>query len=128
MTRDLRKELEAFSGETRREWRPKGGDVIAGTLLAYDQGDTKWGKCRIAVLREEPTGELREVWLGHKVLSEEFNREHPEVGERLAIKCLGDRQSENGRHYNLYKLLVDREDGQESGGASTEVPEDDIPF
>ena len=124
MVRDLRKELEMIGDEPSRTWHPEVGDVIVGRLVTYDQGSTKFGECRIAVLQEEPTDELCEVWLGHAVLKNEFERQQPTVGERVGIRRLAD--SDKG--YKRYKLLIDREVLQESESHSTNSTEEEIPF
>ena len=115
--RDLRKELDALGDQATNQWRPEVGDVIVGKIVAYDQGPTRYGECQIAVLQEEPTNEHCEVWLGHMVLKNWFARVKPTVGERVAIKRLGD--SDKG--YKRYNLLIDREELQDS-------EKDEIPF
>ena len=124
MARDLRKELEMIGDEPSNTWHPEVGDVIVGRLVTYDQGSTKFGECRIAVLQEEPADGLCEVWLGHAVLKNEFERQQPRVGERVGIKRLAD--SDKG--YKRYKLLIDREELQKSESDSTDATGEEIPF
>jgi hypothetical protein len=66
--RDLRGELEDFTGEYPRSWIAKVGDVVVGRVERYSEGSTPYGRCPSVVVADEITGELMSIWLMHTVL------------------------------------------------------------
>jgi hypothetical protein len=110
--RDLRGELEDFTGEYPRSWIAKVGDVVVGRVERYSEGSTPYGRCPIVVVADEITGELMSIWLMHTVLRNEFSEQKPKPGERVGIKRLPD--SERG--YKKFALRVDR-------GPTADVPD-----
>ena len=75
--RDLRGELEDFTGEYPRSWIAKVGDVVVGRVERYSEGSTPYGRCPIVVVADEITGELMSIWLMHTVLRNEFSEQKP---------------------------------------------------
>ena len=55
--RDLRQELENYSGEFPQSWRSRPGSVVVGRLLRYNRGFSAYGERWIAVLDDDETGE-----------------------------------------------------------------------
>lgn len=100
---------EEADRETPESWVPEqAGEQIAGELVRYERGTTAYGERIIAVLRTRQ-GRERSVWLLHAVLRGEFARLRPRPGERLLVRYLGRKKSDNGTEYAAYKLVVDRE-------------------
>lgn len=105
--RDLHHELETWSDEPARAWKPEVGDVLVGELVAYRQGQGAYGPAWVAHVREEGSGELRACWLFHAVLLDEFRRLRPKPGERVGIRRLED-GGKVGARYRRFALVVDR--------------------
>jgi len=110
---DLEDELERERREKEwaETWEPDGsGDMLIGTLEAYDEATTDYGTYTVAHIRDEE-GVLRGLWLMHSVLQDEWKEAAPEVGERVGVQYLGQRSGEN--------LKVDRteDEPQESNTA-----------
>ncbi len=136
--RDLRTELENFDGEFPESWILKVGEILVCTFIRYEPGYTSYGPCKIAVVRDEESGEERSVWLLHAVLRREFARQRPKPGDRLGIKRLSD---DGDKRYKRYALRVDRKGGdapdfeefEKPGDADVDqedgpVNDDDLPF
>jgi len=105
--RDLAHELETWSDEPARAWKPEPGEVLVGELLAYRQGQGAYGPAWVAHVREEGSGELRAVWLFHAVALDEFRRLRPKPGERVGLRLLED-GGKAGARYRRFALVVDR--------------------
>lgn len=118
--RDLRGELARDDGTYPPSWRPNPGAIISGTLIRYSSATTAYGRATIAVIEDEASGERISVWLIHTVLKNEFQKQRPEPGERLAIKYFGVVDAAN---YHRYKLLVDRPDEVPDFGSSATTDE-----
>lgn len=111
-SRDLARELETWSDEPARAWKPEVGDVLVGELVAYRQGQGAYGPAWVAHVREEGSGELRACWLFHAVLLDEFRRLRPKPGERVGLRRLED-GGKAGSRYRRFALVVDRPVGAE---------------
>jgi hypothetical protein len=118
---DLKDELE----QERREkewaetWKPDGpGDMLIGTLQAYDEATTDFGTYRVAHIRDEE-GVLRGLWLMHSVLQDEWEEADPGVGERVGVQYLGQRSGDT-YDYHMWTVKVDRPED-----APQETAEDD---
>lgn len=112
MTHNMSERLDDYPDLVPESWKPKPGDKIAGELVRYDQGQSPFGPCWLAVLRVEATkdhGEyLAAVWLSHKVLMERFKALRPKVGEHVGIKRLSDAVDDDGAtRYARYAVLID---------------------
>jgi len=104
--RDLRAELDQFTGVYPQAWTPSEGDVLIGTVKCYGQGQNQYGPVRICTVEQEEGG-LVSVWLSSTVLLSLFRQQKPKVGERIGIKYAG-KHPEKG--YKMYTLIVDRGD------------------
>jgi len=118
---DLKDELE----QERREkewaetWEPGGpGDMLIGTLEAYDEATTDYGEYTVAHIRDEE-GVLRGLWLMHSVLQDEWKEAAPEVGERVGVQYLGQRDGEQFS-YHMWTVKVDRSDATATEDAPQE--------
>jgi hypothetical protein len=114
--RDLYRELNESSDALRESWKPNPGDLIAGTVQGYETAEGKFGPVTLLILAEEdesgkPTGSEVTVWLAHKVLWDEVRKLKPRIGERIGIRRLEDNATKG---YARYRVIVDREDGQDS--------------
>ena len=134
--RNLEDELERGGDQEHpAPWMADVGDWFVGVFVGYERGFTRHGARFIAVAEDEKTGELVSLWLNWKVLQERFKEHRPRPGERFGVKRLPD--SEKG--YRRFKLLVDRQDGDEPDFFSTDESRhigptpstpsaDDVPF
>ena len=84
------------------------GNEISGTVVRLEMGETPYGKCPIVVI-DTGNGTLRSVWLTHKALRGAVTRVRPQVGDGIAIRCLGERESGTGRTYTDYSAATDRD-------------------
>lgn len=86
-------------------WRPEAGDVLVGRFEKLDSGETKYGECEIAHVRDE-TGELMAVWLFHKVLRTEWDEAGPEPGDEVGVIYHGQR---DGADFSYHNYSVQKE-------------------
>jgi len=130
--RDLRAELEGWQDERPRAWVADVGQVLVGELVRYSRGEGQYGPAHIAQVREEKTGELRAVWLLHRVLLDEFKRLRPKPGERLGIRRLEDGGENSKRPYRRFALVLDRDGDDlpdfELLDQALDVPDEEMPF
>ena len=116
-------------------WKPVPGEVLVGTVEAYDIATGKYGDSKVCVVRDPAEGSLVAVYLSSTVLLGEFTKLRPKIGERVGIRYLGKADGENA--YHRYKVVVDRElNVDEFFGVtpashaplSTVAGEDDVPL
>ena len=90
-------------------WQPEQpDDEIVGVLTKVTmQAPTSYGPAPVIEL-ETPIGTRYSVWLFHTVLRRAFEREAPELGERVLIRWLGKKRPEGGNEYDDYRVVVDR--------------------
>lgn len=118
---DLKDELEQErrKKEWAETWTPDSpGDMLIGTLEAYDQATTDFGEYTVAHIRDEK-GVLRGLWLMHSVLQGEWDEADPGVGERVGVQYLGKRDGKDFS-YHMWTVKVDRPDEQ----AEDETPQE----
>ena len=111
---DLKDELrqERREKEWAETWKPEAaGDMLIGTLEAYDEATTDFGTYTVAHIRDEE-GVLRGLWLMHSVLQDEWKEAAPEVGERVGVQYLGQR-SGSDFDYHMWTVKVDRSETAE---------------
>ncbi len=117
--------------------------VIAGRLVAIEQGETEYGTAKIAIL-EQRDGTERAVWILQQVLRNEFARWQPQIGEFVAIGYHGLQSNPEGHDFHLFRVAVDRSSQEfdwstvvdqvapDANGSSEPAPKpaqsDDIPF
>lgn len=112
-------------------WDPEApGEIIAGKVLEYAQGDSPYGPCHVVILdmqrrqlggRKAAHPARLAVWLSKEVLVREFKQQRPQLGELIAIKYVGPPDQETA--YHQYKLLVDRAGQTELQPLGGEEPE-----
>lgn len=89
-------------------WRPEEGEKIIGTVVEYGVGPTDYGERDTVVVRLAD-GTEKTVWLLHDVLINQFKREKPQPGERIAVKYVGQKTNPTSqRRYKDYRLMVER--------------------
>lgn len=105
-------------------WKPAPGEILVGTVEAYDTWEGKYGPVKVVVLRDDAEGNLVSVYLGATVLYEEFRKLRPRPGETVGIRYLG---KDEDRGYHKYKVMVERETDVEAffGMTRTATPRDD---
>lgn len=104
---DMRKRLGDIPDNPPESWIPEIGDSIAGVVVEYSKGETRFGRHPIVTI-EDDQGELHAIWLMHKILYDEFQDQRPRPGERIGIRRMSD-GGQGSNTYRRYRLIVDRE-------------------
>ena len=95
-------------------WEPAVGEILAGVVLDYSEGESPYGKCHVVVVDVQArrlNGKTIEhpkrfaVWLSKAVLLKEFQRVRPGIGQVIAIKYVSEPNT--GCAYHQYKVLAD---------------------
>jgi len=102
---DLLAKLDSAPSGPGNDWSPEPGDTVIGTVRRFEHPKTKTGDrfLPIVVLEVEATEgteELR-VPVKHKILAAELLDAKVQVGDRVAIRYLGQPE---GKNYYLYRL------------------------
>lgn len=93
-------------------WRPKDGETLVGELTSIGERDAGRGCYPVLTIRQDDGEELA-AHCFHTVLAGELAKLAPEVGERLAIRYLGEVQKrDGGGRYHSYRVAVDRDPAQ----------------
>lgn len=128
--RDLREELEEFSGEYAPSWQLEEGAIVVGKITGYSQTQTAYGEAWVCTIEEESQGPLS-IWLTAKVLIDQFKKLRPKVGERIGIKCLG-KHLEKGYWRFVVKIERPEQEPDFENIQAWDVPpeeaDEDIPF
>jgi hypothetical protein len=103
MTETLREKLDNWDGYPPA-WKPQEGEILVGTILQYDTGESTFGPVHTCIIETEE-GERLSLWLSSTVLLSQFRRYRPKIGERIGIKYQGKDQAKG---YHRYRLVVDR--------------------
>jgi len=118
-------------------WKPVPGEILVGTVEAYDIATGKYGESKVCVVKDQAEGPFIAVYLSSTVLLQEFMKLRPKIGEQVGIRYLG-KNTEGDNAYHRYKVVVDREmNVDEFFGVVTHAPihvsqekdgVDDVPF
>lgn len=102
---ELLASLDAAPSGPGADWQPEPGDTIIGNVVRFEHPETKKDKriLPIVVLEVERDGAAEElrVAVKHKILGDELLDAKVQVGDRVAIRFLGQPE---GKSY--YKYLV----------------------
>jgi hypothetical protein len=121
---------ERAAGPRPESWRPDKPELahpnpLAGVLLRVVDGpDRGYGPTKIAELRDVD-GRDWAVWLLGQILRQEFleRGSAPAPGELVAVRYEGRIQPEgNGAPYNGYRVVVDREAGEQPADDADRPP------
>jgi hypothetical protein len=93
--------------ESPPAWKPVPGEVLVGTVEAYDTYVGKYGESKVCILRDQAEDALISVYLSPTVLLGEFKKLRPKIGEKVGIRYLGKAEGDDG--YHRFKVVVDRE-------------------
>jgi hypothetical protein len=96
--------------EYAQAWRPNPGDKLVGEVVELSQREGLYGVYPIITVREDD-GTERAVHAFHAVAAAELAKVRPQVGERIAIKYVGQEPTADGRSgsfYHRYRVAVDR--------------------
>ena len=109
--RDLKDELAKWTpgtgeGET---WKPLAGEVLVGRVAKQEVVDGQFGPQTQVLMIEEETERQLTVYIGRKSLVEGWEKEKPQVGDRVAIKYHGEVPTKSGGTFHVYKVMVDHE-------------------
>lgn len=104
---DLLAKLDSAPSGPGNDWSPEPGDTVIGTVLRFEHPKTKTGDryLPIVVLEidgSEGTKELR-VAVKHKILAAELLDAKVQIGDRAAIRFLGQPE---GKNYYLYRVSI----------------------
>jgi len=95
---------------TPAAWMPEEpGDELFGVFVAFNPAaPTKFGPAPVATIRDA-TSTTWSLWLLHKVLRLNFERQRIALGERVLVRYLGSVRPEGGGNaYDNYAVIVDR--------------------
>jgi hypothetical protein len=116
---DLARRAAALAARAERpppqSWLPENPDEghpaqLVGELVRVEDNYTRFGPCKIAILRD-PAGVEWSVWLIRTVLRSEFEKQRPRVGDVVLVKYQGKVSPKGGGDpYHGYELLVDRDE------------------
>lgn len=106
MPRDLKAELDGDGPDRPPSWEHEPGDVLIGTIVRYEQAETKRGLSPIMVVRDDE-GAVFAVWLTPTVLMSELRKLRPKPGERIGLKRLEDHE----KGYQMWRVVLDRPEG-----------------
>jgi hypothetical protein len=136
-------------------WRPQDGDTIVGQVVGVDRMRSSQGAQEYyPVVTIAPEGKVRveeggklesvpaiAVHAFHAVLKDRLLTQRPQIGERIGIKLVGTKRSQDGkRDVTVYVVKVDRSGGDAwanlgvtapaaaTSAPASDVPDDDIPF
>ena len=95
-------------------WRPDAGDTLIGKVVGISARDGGFGEYPIVVVRPGQTAETELAFHAiHTVAQNELASKKPQIGEMIAIKYVGKRESASGKaKYHGYKVVIDRDGGE----------------
>jgi len=122
--------LLAKAAEPQPEsWKhEKPGDQIIGKFRRLEKGSTSYGDCWIVVLESlRAPGRLASVWLFNTTLHNEFVKVRPRPGETVLVRYEGRVEKPGQNPYHLWKVVVDRPEGNDSPYSWVDVGGGDEP-
>lgn len=113
-------------------WRPEPDERLVGEVVELSQRVGYQGDLYAIITVREEDGREWAIHAFHSVLANEFAKLRPRVGERIAVKYAGQRETRDGRSkYHSYRLAVNRPqtfDWEAVGGdANGDTQEPDVP-
>lgn len=132
---DLKEKLDQKEKETAapEAWNPEQpGDTLLGTVVDIDRdAPGSHGPCDVATI-VTPENEKKALWLSNKVLREAWEKKSPAPGDYVGIKFEGVKESNSGREYKLFSLVVEKNGEQDqpedTGKEKVEEIEGTVPF
>ncbi len=108
---DKQKEDDAkrrLAEENTERWEPEAGDVLKGTFVEVKYLPTKYGIKPMAVVDEEGTDLMYEVWCSPTVLRSAMEDATPPPGTLIGIKFDGFIETPEGDYdgYNMYLVHI----------------------
>jgi hypothetical protein len=103
------KELD-LNGDYPKSWKVRtAGDQVCGYVLRWSKGESMAGTAPICTVGTE-AGELVSVWCTQSALTSAMERQNPKVGEKVAIRYLGEETSKRtGATYKRFVVQVERD-------------------
>ena len=105
-------------------WTPENpGDTIIGVITALDSRDGGYGDYPIVTVQEDGTGNLTAIHAFRTVLKNEVINQQPQVGDRIAVRYLGQQPAKRpgGSPYHSYKMALERGAGTPAATAPANV-------
>lgn len=121
---DLKERLkdDQREDEWARAWKPEAeGEMLTGTFERMEEVKVEHGTYPVAHIREDETGELRAVWMFHKVLRVEWEEQEPQPGDRVGIIYKGRREGQTYA-YHHYGVEVEPAKAEGSRNGRTALP------
>lgn len=88
-------------------WRPDPGDKLSGEVVGIGERAGEYGSYPIVTLRRDDGEELA-LHAFHSVLASELAALRPKLGDRLAVRYDGKKQTRTGTgSYHGYKVVKD---------------------
>ncbi len=87
-------------------WDAASGTTIAGILFSKRQVQTQYGNQEQFILKDEH-GALIAYWL-QKYIEQQLRSNGAHYGDLVAITSHGKQQTNTGKEYNAFSVLVDR--------------------
>lgn len=131
---DLRTALREDDGSLPERWNPddEPGTMLVGTLLRFEQIETKLGPATIAVIEDDDDGTEWGVLLGRAVLKKRFETLDPKPGDNIGLKYVGyvEPKNKDMNGYHNYVMKVQRTSAAPSTIAAVADAggDDDLPF
>ncbi|MBS4032639.1 MAG: hypothetical protein KGZ63_14655 [Clostridiales bacterium] len=127
---ELRKEMEDCQEPTASEtWLPEQGDILVGKVREIKEVTTKFGQ-RDTMVVETEHGQIKTVFATTDI-KRKLESLKAEIGDIVALKYFGEKQTRNGATFKSYEVRVIKTDitctDQLAEGVN-ELSEDDIVF
>jgi hypothetical protein len=107
-------------------WKPEPGDKIEGVITGLSEREGNFGTYPIVTIRQD-NGEEIAAHCYHAVLAAKFAELRVKVGERVALKYMGQVAKAGGGTYHSYRAVVDRPDGSIEWGRYDDGDHDERP-
>lgn len=131
----LDKQAEPVTG-----WQPEAGDTIIGLVTDRRRDNTSLGNEVDVLVIEAEDDNTYAVWCTAKVLVRLIEKNDPHVGDVVAVRYVGLRNSQaSGRQYKYYCMTVQRQSVKAASGSggdtrtkgkaeALEITDADVPF
>lgn len=85
-------------------WVPKKNEVLEGTIVSIDTGNSAYGPYPIITV-EQANGSKKALHAFHQAIRGQLAARRPKVGDPIGIKYLGKKKSANNFTYDVYRVM-----------------------